>query len=316
MRSLSGYLIPLKFHKEKEKEPSPDALRELLRRVRRIEIATKRAVNEVFAGQYHSVFKGRGIEFLEVRQYYPGDEIRSIDWNVTARFGAPFVKVFAEERELTVMIMVDASSSLGFGTVDKTKAELCAELSGLIAFSAIKNNDRVGLIIFTDRIEKYLKPKKGAKNGLRVIREVLGFKPERKTTDLALALDFLFRVQRRKAVAFLISDFLAKGYEQKLKSAKKRYDLIAVRLSDPREKEIPALGLIELEDIESGEKLLVDSSEQMVREYFTRFFQEKRLAEEQIFKKAELDSMDIYTGENYEPTLIQFFRARAKRASR
>ena len=257
--------------------------------MRRIEIATRKAVNEVFAGEYHSVFKGRGIEFPEVREYSPGDEIRTIDWNVTARIGAPFVKVFAEERELTVIIMVDASSSLRFGTVDKIKSELAAELSALFAFSAIKNNDRVGLIIFTDRIECYVPPRKGSKNALRLIREMLGFRPKHKNTDLAVALDFLFRVQKRKAVVILISDFLAEGYEEKLKVARKKYDLIALTLGDPREKEIPPLGLVDLEDAETGKTMTVDSSDPAVREYFANAFAGRRQSQADMFRKAEVD---------------------------
>ena len=299
-----------------QEAPAGDSLRQLLKRVRRIEIATRKAVNEVFAGEYHSVFKGRGIEFLEVREYCPGDEVRIIDWNVTARLGAPFVKVFAEERELTVIIMVDASSSLKFGTVDKVKSELAAELSALFAFSAIKNNDRAGLIIFTDRIERYLPPRKGSRNALRLIREVLGFKPEHKNTDLAVALDFLFRVQKRKAVVILISDFLAQGYEQKLKVARKKYDLIALTLGDPREREIPALGLVELEDAETGKSMVVDSSEPAVREYFAGAFALRRKAQAELFRKSEVDAIPIFTGENFEPALVRFFRGRARRAAR
>ncbi len=318
MKWLREYLTRLKSPEppREAEERESESLRELLKRVRKIEISTRKAVTEVFAGEYHSVFKGRGIEFLEVREYYPGDEVRTIDWNVTARIGSPFVKVFAEERELTVMILVDASSSLRFGTVSKIKAELAAELSALFAFSAIKNNDRVGLIIFTDRIERYLPPRKGSQNGLRLIREILGFKPERKATDLGLALDFLFRVQRRKAVVFLISDFLAEGYEEKLKVARKRYDLIALSLNDPREKEIPSLGLVELEDVETGETMLVDSGDPLVREHFAQAFAGKRKKQADTFRKAEVDSIQIYTGENYEPSLVRFFKERERRVGR
>jgi len=318
MKWLKGFLTKLKSPEPEsnQADQEPEYLRELLKRVRRIEISTRKAVNEVFAGEYHSVFKGRGIEFLEVREYYPGDEVRTIDWNVTARFGSPFVKVFAEERELTVIIMVDASSSLKFGSVDKMKAELATELSALFAFSAIKNNDRVGLIIFTDRIERYLPPRKGTQNGLRLIREILSFKPERKATDLTLALDFLFRVQRRKAVVFLISDFLAEGYEEKLKVARKRYDLIAISLNDPREKEIPSIGLLELEDVESGNTLLLDSADPLVREHFSSAFTGKRRKQSETFRQAEVDAIHIYTGENYESALVKFFKERERRAAR
>jgi uncharacterized protein (DUF58 family) len=316
MMSLSRFWKKSKSPEPAQAAPGGDSLRELLRRVRRIEITTRKAVNEVFAGEYHSVFKGRGIEFLEVREYYPGDEIRTIDWNVTARMGAPFVKVFAEERELTVILMVDASNSLRFGTVDKEKSELAAELCALFSFSAIKNNDRVGLIIFTDRIERYVPPRKGSKNALRLIREVLGFKPERKATDLSLAMDFLFRVQKRKAVVILISDFLAEGYEEKLKVARKKYDLIALTLGDPREREIPSLGLVELEDAETGQTMVLDSSEPAVREYFAKSFEARRKSQADVFRKAEVDSIPIFTGENFAPALVKFFRGRARRAAR
>ena len=316
MKLSEGFWKELKSPEKNKNQLEPGALRELLRKVRRIEITTKKAVNEVFAGEYHSVFKGRGMEFLEVREYYPGDEVRTIDWNVTARFGSPYVKVFAEERELTVMLLVDASSSLRFGTQDKTKAELCAELAGLFAFSAIQNNDRVGLIIFTDRIELYLPPRKGLKNGLRLIREILGFVPERKATDINLALDFLFRVQKRKAVVFLLSDFLGSGYEEKLKVASKRYDLVNVVLTDPREQEFPELGLVELEDMESGETILVDSSDPRVREHLAQMFAGIRERQNQIFQGAEADAIQIVAGEKYEPKLIKFFRQRARRALR
>lgn len=318
MKWLSEYLRKLKSPEpgSTSEDEAKESLADLLRRVRRIELRTRRAVNEVFAGEYHSVFKGRGMEFLEVREYYPGDEVRIIDWNVTARFGSPFVKVFAEERELTVLIMVDASSSLQFGTVSQMKAELSAELSALFAFSAIKNNDRVGLIIFTDRIERYLPPRKGTQNGLRLIREILGFKPEHKATDLTLALDFLFRVQRRRAVVIIISDFLTKGYEEKLKVARKRYDLIALSLNDPREKEIPSLGLLELEDIETGKSLLLDSGDPRVRDAFAFAFEKKRKKQTEIFQKAEVDAVQIYTGENYEPALFRFFKERERRKAR
>jgi len=316
MMSLNRFWKKSKSPEQERQAPSGEPLRELLRRVRRIEITTRKAVNEVFAGEYHSVFKGRGIEFLEVREYCPGDEIRTIDWNVTARFGAPFVKVFAEERELTVIIMVDASSSLRFGTVDKVKSDLAAELAALFAFSAIKNNDRVGLIIFTDRIERYVPPRKGSRNALRLIREILGFRPERKATDLSLALDFLFRVQKRKAVVILVSDFLAEGYEEKLKAARKKYDLIALTLNDPRERQIPSLGLIELEDAETGETMLLDSSDPAVREFFAKAFEDRRKSQSDVFRKAEVDSISLFTGENFEPALVRFFRERARRAAR
>lgn len=303
-------LKSLKSDKGSERE---EVLRELIRKVRRVELSTRRLVNEVFAGEYHSVFKGRGMEFIEVREYVPGDEVRSIDWNVTARFGAPFVKVFAEERELSVLLVVDASSSLLFGTQAQAKSELALELCALLAFSAIRNNDRVGLIIFTDRIELYLPPRKGREYGLRLIRELVYFKPRRKGTDLSVALDFLFRVQKRRAVVFLLSDFFTAGYEEKLKIAKHRYDFVAISLNDLREKELPSLGLIELEDLESGELVVVDSSEPRVREEFRRSFEERRRVQEGLFSRMELDVVHLFAGEPYERRLVKFFRERARR---
>jgi len=227
--------------------------RELLRTVRRIQIRTSRLVNDVLAGQYESVFKGRGMEFKEVREYQPGDEIRFIDWNVTARMDRPYVKLFAEERELTVMLVVDMSGSGMFGSGEKLKNELAAELCAVLAFSAIKNNDKVGLIMFTDEVEKYVPPKKGRTNVLRVVREVLYFKPRGTGTNIPAALEFLDRVTTRRCVLFLVSDFMAAGYEHAMRIANKRHDLIGVTINDPRERELPDAGMIQLRDQESRE---------------------------------------------------------------
>ena len=290
-----------------------DRLKEIFKKVRRIEIATKKVVNEVMAGEYHSVFKGRGMEFNEVREYYPGDDVRTIDWNVTARTGRPHVKVFAEERELTVILMVDASSSLAFGTRDKTKGELAAELSALLAFSAIENHDRVGLIIFTDRIERSIPPKKGRRHVLRVIREVLSFRPETTKTDIGLALEYLSRIQRRRAVVFLISDFIAPDYTRALRVANRRHDLIALTLSDPREREIPPLGLVELEDAETGESLLLDTFDDATRERFAELAGLRQAERSKSFQAIDLDSLDLRTEAAYDRTLIRFFRERARK---
>ena len=243
---------------------------EILRKVKRIEIRTRHLVNTVFSGEYHSVFKGQGVAFAEVREYQPGDDIRTIDWNVTARMGHPFVKVFDEERELTVMLMVDASASGDFGTVEQMKGEIGVELCALLAFSAIQNNDRVGLIIFTDEVEAFIPPKKGKKHVLRVIRELLYFRPTRRGTDIGAALDYLNRVTRRKSVVFLVSDFVASGYERALRVAGRRHDLVAVALQDPRETALPDVGIVELEDAETGEEILVDTSDPVVRDSFAR----------------------------------------------
>jgi len=290
------------------------SIRELFKKVRRIELATRKVVNEVMAGQYHSVFKGRGMEFAEVREYMPGDDVRIIDWNVTARMGAPFVKVFHEERELTVILVVDMSRSLDFGTRDKTKSELAAELCALLAFSAVQNNDRVGLIIFTDKIERSIPPKKGRRHVLRIIREVLFFRPEAKRTDIALALEYLSRVYKKKAVVFLLSDFMAEGYDKALQVAGKRHDLIAVPLSDPREKGLEPVGLVELEDAETGKRMVVDMSHPGVRELFARAASRAEAQRTKIFRGADLDQIPITAGERYDQSLVRFFRARARRA--
>ncbi|HYW68387.1 MAG TPA: DUF58 domain-containing protein, partial [bacterium] len=231
---------------------------EILKKIRRIEIRTRRLVADVFSGEYQSVFKGRGMEFTEVREYLPGDDIRSIDWNVTARTGTPYIKKFEEERELTIMFVVDASGSGAFGSVSRFKAELAAELCAVLAFSATRNNDRVGLVMFSDRIEKVVPPQKGRRHVLRVVRELLYSTPEGTGTDIPMALDYLANVVRRHAVVFLVSDFQTSGYDRALAVANRRYDLIAVDVSDPREQELPRVGLVELEDAETGERISVD----------------------------------------------------------
>ena len=234
--------------------------KELLKQVKQIEIRTRGLVNEVFSGEYHSVFKGRGMEFSEVREYQIGDDIRSIDWNVSARFGHPFVKIFEEERELTVMLIVDMSGSLVFGSIDKTKQQIAAELSAILAFSALKNNDKVGLILFTDRIEKFISPKKGKTHVLRIIREVLSFEPQGNKTDLRGALEYFNHTIKKKAIAFVISDFFDTGYDKILRIVGKKHDLIGVVLSDAREKEISNLGLIKFRDAETGQTRYVDTN--------------------------------------------------------
>ncbi|MBD3348535.1 MAG: DUF58 domain-containing protein [Candidatus Eisenbacteria bacterium] len=288
--------------------------REIIRKIRRIEIRTKRLVDEVFSGEYQSVFKGRGMEFSEVREYLPGDDVRTIDWNVTARTGHPFVKKFEEERELTIMFLVDASASGGFGTVARTKAELIAELCALLAFSATRNNDRVGLVIFTDRVEKVVPPRKGRTHVLRVVRELLFHRPEGRGTDIAGALEYLTGVVRRHAIVFLVSDFLAADYEKRLSVANRRYDLIAVEVADPREDELPRLGLVEMEDPESGERVVVDTGD---RAFLERFHERRaREAEERrrLFRRLGVDSINVSTDRDYVEPLEKFFRTRSRRA--
>ena len=287
--------------------------KEILDKVRLIEIHTRSMVNNLFAGEYHSVFKGRGMEFAEAREYQPGDDVRHIDWNVTARVGAPFIKVFDEERELTVMLVVDASASGAFGSQQQMKGEVGVEVSALLAFSAIKNNDRVGLLIFTDEIEVFVPPKKGRNHVLRVIRELLYFQPQGRKTSIAGALEYLGRVLHRRSVVFVLSDFLDRGYEVALQHLSRRHDLIAVSLSDPREWRLPDVGFINLQDAETGEQVLVDSGHRGVREFFAaeqRAVAERRSA---LFRKTGIDEIPIDTSRPYVDPLIHFFRARMRR---
>lgn len=287
--------------------------REVLRQVRRIEIRTRRLVNDVFSGEYHSIFKGRGMEFAEVREYAPGDDIRTIDWNVTARFGEPFVKVFSEERELTVMLLVDLSASGDFGTRGRLKAALAAEVSAVLAFSAVKNNDKVGLILFTDTVEQFVPPKKGRQHVLRVLREILYFRPKGRGTRLSVALEHLARVQKRRAVVFLVSDFQAEGYEAALKLAAKRHDLIAVRVGDPHERSLPNVGLVLMEDPETGRRHLVDTGSKAVRYRFAERVAEREGAFRKALKEAQVEAIDLATDRDYAKPLYQFFAAREKR---
>ena len=270
-------------------------------------------VNNVFAGEYESVFKGRGMEFDEVRQYNPGDDIRTIDWNVTARTGEPHVKRFVEERELTVMLLVDMSASGSFGTVNKTKTELAAELGAVLAFSAIKNKDKVGLILFTDRIEKFIPPRKGNTHVLRVIRELLYFKPKGKGTDITCALEYLNKVTRRRAVTFIISDFLTKGFQKDLQIANKKHDVISVMISDPREKEFVPLGILELKDLESGENVLVDTKDKSVQNKYTQMSINHTNELISIFRQAKVDCIQVNTKDTYIEALLKFFKLRERK---
>jgi uncharacterized protein (DUF58 family) len=287
--------------------------REILKQVRRIEISTRGLVNEVFSGEYHSVFKGRGMSFAEVREYQYGDDVRSIDWNVTARTGSPFVKVFEEERELTVMLLVDVSASGDFGTRERLKAEVAVEICALLAFSAIKNNDKVGLVIFSDHVEKFVPPRKGRRHVLRVLRELLYHRPEGRGTDIAVALEYLTHVQRKKAVTFLVSDFRDDGFEKALAVAGRRHDLIAVRLADAREQELPPVGLIELEDPETGERVVVDTSSPSFRSAFRSVNGRRRAALNRALRRSRVDVIDIETGRPYVKPLMRFFEDRMRR---
>ncbi|MFP2932089.1 DUF58 domain-containing protein [Pyxidicoccus sp. 3LG] len=287
--------------------------KDLIRRIRKLEIRTRKVVSDMLAGQYHSVFKGRGMAFSEVRQYQPGDEIRIIDWNVTARMNEAYVKVFTEERELTVMLLVDVSASKEFGSKERTKAEIAAEVAAQIAFSAIANNDRVGLILFSDRVEKVVPPRKGRTHVLRLVSDILTFKPAGKGTDLAAGLTYLTQVAKRKAVTFLISDFQARDYEKPLRLVGRKHDLVPVVVEDPMETEFPRLGLVEMEDPETGERFVVDTSDPRVRGRFARFMQAAREERRKLFKKLELDHVELRAGDDHGKALAQFFRARARR---
>jgi len=290
--------------------------KELLRKVRRIEITTRTLVESLFSGEYHSVFKGRGMEFDQVREYQEGDDIRSIDWNVTARMNRPFVKEFVEERELVVMLLVDMSASSDFGTAAHFKSEVAAEICSLLAFSAIKNNDKVGLLLFTDRVEKYVSPRKGKKHVLRVIRELLYFRPEGRRTDLNAALEHLNRVLRRRAVVFVVSDFLDRSFERLLRVTNQRHDVIAVRITDPRERALPDVGYIELEDAETGETLFLSTGEKRFRDEFQGRADREDARLRSLFRSTGVDLVEVGTGESYVEPLIQFFRERGWRLRR
>jgi uncharacterized protein (DUF58 family) len=292
----------------------------LLDKVRRIEITTSRLVTDVFAGQYHSVFKGRGMEFDEVREYQFGDDVRTIDWNVTARTGKPHVKKFVEERELTVMILVDASQSCHFASVNQLKSKLAAEIAAILAFSAIRNNDKVGLIIFTDDIELFIPPRKGKSHVLRVIREVLYFKPKGKGTNLPKALEYLTRVTTRKAVAFVLSDFFEPksdrpepGFKKPMSMANRRHDIIAITLNDPLEKDLPDCGLIELHDAETGARIIADSGNPKIRESYRKHAVSRLEQRDRLFRSISVDHIDVDTQVPYEKALVTFFRQRQQR---
>jgi len=288
--------------------------RDLLRKIRKIEIVTERLVRDRMAGQYHSVFKGSGIAFSEVRQYMPGDDIRLIDWNVSARMNDAYVKLFVEEREMTVLLLVDMSASGRFGSANEEKRELAAELAAVLAFSAIKNNDRVGLIIFTDEVEHFVPPKKGKKHVLRVISEILSFTPKSPRTNLATGLDFLGRVARHRSVSFLVSDFLSpqQGYERALRIASRRHDIIPVVVSDPLESQIPQVGLIDLYDPETDELVVFDSSGPEARA-FAAVAREQQASRDGLFRRLALDAISVSTDRPYLPALTTFFEARARR---
>jgi len=287
--------------------------KELLKQVRQIEIRTKGLVNHVFSGEYHSVFKGRGMEFSEVREYQFGDDIRNIDWNVTARFGHPFVKIFEEERELTVILLVDLSGSQMFGSLSKTKQRVAAELSAILAFSALKNNDKVGLILFTDKVEKFVPPRKGNKHVLRIIREVLSFKPEGNQTNIRNALEFMNGAIKKRSIVFLLSDFMDSGYEKILRVIGKKHDFIGIVLDDRRETEIPKMGLMKIVDAETNKERWIDTSSTVVQKALKKRKEELYLQRRSLFVSGRLDTIQVQAGDNYITPLVQFFRMRERR---
>jgi uncharacterized protein (DUF58 family) len=287
--------------------------REILKKIRRIELRTRRLVNASFSGHYHSVFKGRGMNFEEVREYTPGDEIRSIDWNVTARMNAPYIKKYTEERELTVMLLVDVSGSGSFGSVELSKRELAAEVAAILAFSAINNSDKVGLLLFSDEIELFIPPKKGRLHTLRLIREMLYFQPRRKQTNLAAALEYLNKVIARRAVVFLISDFLAADYRKPLTVSARRHDLVAMPVLDPGEARLPDVGLIVFEDAETGEQIEINTSSSSVRSAFTAEEERRRKHLNKLFGSQGIDVVPLATNEDYLVALRVFFERRERR---
>lgn len=287
--------------------------KEIIDKVRRIEIRSRNIVTELFAGEYHSAFKGSGMEFAEVREYLRGDDVRTIDWNVTARVGSPYVKVFEEEREQTVMLIVDASGSGSFGSFQQMKGEVGVEISALLAFAAVNSNDRVGLLIFTDGVEVFVPPEKGRKHVLRVIRELLYFEPKGVRTDVAGALDHLDKVLHRRSIIFLISDLIDKDFSRAIQQVRRRHDLIAVSLCDPRERELPDVGFINLEDAETGEQIIIDTKILQVREEFREIQEESERQLRKLFRRLDVDHVSIDVTKSYVEPLVGLFNARARR---
>jgi uncharacterized protein (DUF58 family) len=290
--------------------------REVIRQVRRLQLRARRAVEDLLGGEYHSVFKGTGIAFEEVREYQPGDDIRTIDWNVTARMGHPFIKRFVEERELTVMLAVDCSGSQQFGTSLQQKREVAAEIAAVLAFSAIANNDRVGLVAFTDRVERFVPPRKGTRHVLRLIRDVLFFQPARRGTNVREALDYLNRVLHRRAIVFLLSDFRDRDFERAFKRTGRRHDLIAVTITDPREEALPRVGLLELEDAETGRHLILDTFSRAVRDAYAAAAQRRRETMRELARSSRVDLIEVSTDGGHLDALIRFFRLRERRLRR
>jgi len=286
---------------------------ELMQKIRAIQIKTSHMVTELMAGEYVSAFKGRGMEFNAVREYAPGDDVRLIDWNVTARMDQPFIKEYIEERELNVMLMVDVSSSGEFGSTGKFKNEISAEVASILAFSAIRNNDKIGLIVFSNKIEHYIPPKKGKAHVWNIIRTILNYQPEGRLTDLNIPLEYLLKIQKRKCIAFLISDFQATNYETNVKLARQKHDLVAISISDPRERDLPKIGLINLRDSESGETLLIDTDNREMTKLLTSYEREKRGNFKKLFRSIGVDTIEIDTDGSLVEPIIRYFKIREKR---
>jgi len=287
--------------------------KEIFKKVRKIEIKTRGLSNQIFSGEYHSVFKGRGMAFSEVREYQYGDDIRNIDWNVTARYNHPYIKIFEEERELTVMLLIDVSGSNSFGTQSQLKQELITEIAAVISFSAIQNNDKVGVIFFSDKIEKFIPPQKGSSHILRIIRELIDFKADNKGTDLSEALRYLTNAIKKKSTAFLISDFMSEGFDKALQIANHKHDIIAIRVTDKRETTIPDVGLAKMKDAETGKTVWVDTSSRKVRNYFSQWTTKKRQELDILFARFGIDMVKVYTGDDYVKPLMNMFKKRESR---
>ncbi len=289
---------------------------EILRRVRKIEIKSRGLTNQIFAGQYHSAFRGRGISFAEVREYRPGDDVRDIDWNVTARSRTPHIKIYEESRELTMMLMVDVSGSRLFGSGEWTKKNILTEIAAVLAFSAAQNSDKIGCILFSDRIERYIPPKKGRSHVMMIIRELVGFKPESKGTDIARAVSFFTNVNKKKCTCFILSDFLSSTdrdcaeLNQSLKIARSRHDMVAIRVEDPREREMPDVGIVEFDDAESGERILVDTSSRAVRDHYSNEWQSRVEQIDKVLQRNRVDGAKVTTDEDYVVELIKLFKQR------
>ncbi len=283
---------------------------ELLKKVRKIEIKTKGLSRNIFAGEYHSAFKGQGIVFSEVREYQPGDDIRTIDWKVTARFNHPYIKIFQEERELTMMLLVDVSGSEAFGSKQWFKREMITEIGAVLAFSAMQNNDKVGVILFSDKIEKFIPPQKGKMHVLRIIRELLDFEPQSSGTNISEALKYFSNVIRKRSTVFLISDFIDQGYENNMKSVRNKHDLIAMQIHDPREEELPPVGLIRIKDAETGRERWVDTSRKKVRTHYKAQWLKRRDELSQFLKKAGIDFIQLRTDHDYVVPMMNFFKSR------